>query len=579
VSAKSPTSRKEREKWGTRHGPKKGKLVHCVNRDQEVGLRTIFGAKTKIMVQGKIRMRRTLSGSHNLRFLFADLAVVGLCIVWAGAAHAQFAPAQIGLNRISSDPFYGPPGQHATEVEPHVLANGATLVAAFQTGRLPRPGSGAVAIGWSTSANGGRTWTHGFLPGLTKKYRFGPYDAATDPVVAYDAKHGVWMIATLPLLNASPTTPVAVSRSTNGGFVWGNPVSVGPVDPNTPDKSWIVCDNWSTSKFYGNCYVEWDDFASGEEILMSTSTDGGVSWGAATPTTNTAGGYGGCPVVQKNGTVVVPILADNAISVYTSTDGGQSWSAPAVVSPISWHTPAGGLRPSLFPSAAVDGAGSVYVVWADCSYRPGCIFDDSPLAANDLVYSTSTDGVNWSPVTRIPIDPTNSGVDHFIPGVAIDPRTSGATAHVAVTFYYYSNSNCTATTCRLFVGSIFSSNGGTTWNPPVSLAGPMQLGWLPDSDGGLMVGDYIATTFVIESHPSRAGHYAAFAVAIAKSRTKFQEAILTSRYISPDTVGPQLSSAGDRQMHHRSDKIKRVPERGVAPPSGRAAKSSAKPSR
>ena len=37
------------------------------------------------------------------------------------------------------------------------------------------------------------------MPGLTKGEGSGPYDAASDPAVAYDAKHGVWMIASLPL--------------------------------------------------------------------------------------------------------------------------------------------------------------------------------------------------------------------------------------------------------------------------------------------------------------------------------------------------------------------------------------------
>src|ERR1700689_2198307 len=124
------------------------------------------------------------------------------------------AQAQVTLTEISSDPFTVGPGQHATEVEPHVLAHGSTLVAAFQTGRIS-PG-GATDIGWATSTDGGATWTPGVLPGLTTGEGTGPYDAASDPAVAYDAKHGVWMIASLPLSNSSQTPAVAVSRSTDG---------------------------------------------------------------------------------------------------------------------------------------------------------------------------------------------------------------------------------------------------------------------------------------------------------------------------------------------------------------------------
>ena len=66
--------------------------------------------------------------------------------------------------------------------------------------------------------------------------------------------------------------------------------------------------------------------------------------------------------------------------------------------------------------------------------------------------TTTTDGIVWSPVTRIPIDPTNSGVDHFIPGIAADRLTFGGNAHLALAYYYYPVSSCTEATCELTVG-------------------------------------------------------------------------------------------------------------------------------
>src|SRR5579872_3392277 len=124
---------------------------------------------------------------------------------------AQDKPG-VTLTQMSSDPFTVGPGQHATEVEPHMLANGATLVAAFQTGRIVN--GGGTAIGWATSTDGGSTWAHGFLPGLTSGNGGGPYSAASDPAVAYDAKHDVWMIASLPI-GTSSTPAVVVSRSSD----------------------------------------------------------------------------------------------------------------------------------------------------------------------------------------------------------------------------------------------------------------------------------------------------------------------------------------------------------------------------
>jgi len=503
-------------------------------------------------------MNRILSPRHIGNFLFVG-AVLSLYLATAFGAYGQDAKS-VTFTQISSDPFTIGPGQHATEVEPHVLANGNTLVAAFQTGRIS-PG-GATAIGWATSTDGGSTWTHGFLPGLTTGNGGGPYDAASDPAVAYDAKHGVWMIATLPISNTSLTTAVVVSRSTDGGFTWDKPVSVGPVVESS-DKNWIVCDSTSTSPFYGSCYVEWDDPAAGDEILMSTSTDGGLTWGAATATANQSFGIGGQPLVQPNGTVVVPIEI-TGMSAFISTNGGKSWTAPVVISNIQSHTDAGGIRSGPLPTAAVDGAGKVWVVWEDCRFRVNC-------ATNDLVYSTSNDGVHWSAVKRIPIDNTTTSVDHFIPGIAIDPATSGATAHVAIHYYYFAQSNCTTATCRLSIGYISSHNGGTTWNTSRKLLGPMQLSWLPNSQNGLMVGDYIATAF------TNGVPHGVFAVADAKSGSTFDEAMYTAQGLTVPEAGPQFSSAGDKPLHNLSDPIeKERPEKGVVPPSKRATRRSSK---
>lgn len=494
-------------------------------------------------------MKRIFSGStgrSTFAFSLLMLSVVG--------ALAGLGQAQVTLTQVSSDPFTVGPGQHATQVEPHVVANGTTLVAAFQTGRIA-PG-GSTDIGWATSIDGGSNWTHGFLPGLTKGEGTGPYDAASDPAVAFDANHGVWMIASLPISNTRQTPAVVVSRSTDGGFTWQNPVSVD-TSALSSDKNWIVCDNTSTSPFYGNCYMEWDDPSLGDQILMSTSSDGGLTWGPATATANRSFGIGGQPLVQPNGTVIVPIET-SGMAAFRSTNGGATWTSPITISNIQSHIDAGGIRSGPLPSAAIDGAGKVYVVWEDCRFRTNC-------STNDLVFSRSADGVHWGKVTRIPIDATTSTGDYFIPGIGIDPATSGTTAHVAVHYYFYPKANCTVSTCQLFVGFISSRNGGFTWNKPVTLAGPMKLTWLPNSQNGLMVGDYIATAF------TNGVPHGIFAVARAKTGATFDEAMNTAQGLTVPATGVQLSSAGDKPLHSLSDKIERErPEKGVIPPRRKA---------
>jgi hypothetical protein len=441
------------------------------------------------------------------------------------------AQAQFSLTEVSSDTFASNvPGQHATEVEPDAYGWGNTFVSAFQVARIVD--GGGADVGFATSTDGGKTWTHGLLPGLTVNYKGGSFSAASDPAVIYDAAHGVWMICTLPIGN---NDLVAVSRSKDG-ITWSSPVLV--TSTINSDKNWITCDNTSTSPYYGHCYVEWDSPAVGDLVYMSTSTDGGATWGTPKNTQDTLYGIGGQPVVEANGTVVVPIFSFNSygMGAFSSTNGGASWNASVNIAAVNQHSEAGGLRSPGLPTAAVDGAGNVYVVWSDCSFRPGC-------NANDLVISTSSNGTTWTSPARIPLVPKTGNVDLFIPGLGIDPKTSGNSAHLALTTYAYSDTNCNVSTCRLFVGFTTSQDGGKTWTAAKVLAGPMELSWLPNSQNGLMVADYLGTSYV-NGNP-----FGIFAVAKTPSGGKFNQGMYTTT--TPLLVSqnePAYSSAGDEPI-------------------------------
>ena len=128
------------------------------------------------------------------------------------------------------------------------------------------------------------------------------------------------------------------------------------------------------------------------------------------------------------------------------------------------------------------------MAWQDCRFRRGC-------SSNDIVLSKSSDGVHWSPVSRVPIDPVTSGADHFIPGLGVDRSTAGASAHLGLTYYFYPDATC-ASGCQLEAAFISSADGGANWGGKVQLAGPMSLGWLAFTTQGFMVGDYISTSFL-----------------------------------------------------------------------------------
>jgi hypothetical protein len=433
--------------------------------------------------------------------------------------------------RISTDPFTNTTSQHRTQVEPDTYSFGSTIVSTFQSGRFFD--GGASDIGWATSTDGGSHWTGGFLSGITKFRGAGPYDRASDPSVAYDARHGAWIVSSLALVdsvNPPSGRAVMVSRSTDGGLTWGNtPTTVAT--GTFLDKNWTACDNAPTSASYGHCYTEYDDVSAGDRLHLATSADGGLTWAQAT--VPAVSGLAGQPVVRPNGTVIVPYLTTGgAIAALRSTNGGASYSGPVTIASVALHNVAGNLRSGSLPTAEIDAAGMTYVAWADCRYRSSC-------AANDIVMSTSLDGSSWSPVTRVPIDPTTSTLDHFIPGLGIDRSTSGPSAHLALTYYYYPNANCTSSSCQLDVGFISSTNGGSSWSAAKQIGGPMSLSWLASTNQGPMVGDYISTSIA----GGRA--FAVFALANSPSNGTLDEAMYTFDG-GLAVSGGAASAAGDR---------------------------------
>ncbi len=481
-----------------------------------------------------------------------------IAILAAALLFPSPASAQIALTQLSQDTFTDTPSQHATEVEPSTFTWGSTIVSGFQVARIF--GGGGADIGFSTSTNGGASWTKGYLPGLTIYEGNGPNDAASDAAVAYDAMHKVWLISTLPI-TANGDTSVAVSRSTDG-LTWGNPISINKL--GSPDKNWIACDDNSTSPYYGHCYAEWDNPAQDDLIEMSTSTDGGMTWSKEGATSGKNHGVGGVPLILPSGTVVVPINGFSGILAFTSTNGGTSWNKAVTVSPQPTHEETGNLRSAGLVASAIDAGGTIYVAWPDCRYRTKC-------AENDVVYSTSTSGTKWTAVQRVPIDAVSSTVDHFIIGLGIAPGTKGTTAHVALAYYYYPKSKCTESTCELYAGFIQSSTSGSTWSAPETLAGPMHLTWLPNTFSGYMVADYVSVGF------GNGKAYPVFAAAHTKSGSLFEQAIYTTADGQSASLPEQeyLTAAGDLPVPNAHsdhgprrflDQEDRIPVKGALPP-------------
>jgi len=447
------------------------------------------------------------------------MGALGLAVL-VGIVASTPVLASISLLQLSTDPYTNATSQHKTEVEPDTFASGSTIVSAFQVGRFFD--GGASNIGFATSTNGGKSWTSGFLPASTVfATPAGIYGRASDPSVAFDAKDNVWLISFLGLAPNGASIDVVdvlVSRSTDGGLTWSAPVEIS-ADGLFNDKNWTTCDSTASSPFFGHCYTEFDVVNFGDLEQMSTSADGGQTWAAPQATKDKVHGIGGQPLVQPDGTVIVPFdgfsFATFLLMAFRSTDGGASWSAARVISPVKFRRPAGGIRARIpLPSAEMDASGRDYVVWSDCRFEPQC-------AASDLLLTTTTDGVVWTHPTLIPADPVGSGVDHFIPGLAVNRSTADGSAQLVLAFYYYPQANCTTSTCELNIGFVASTDGGSSWTGTAQIAGPMSLSWLPKTSQGFMVGDYISTSF------SGGPAFPAFALAGAPKGGVFDEATFT----------------------------------------------------
>jgi hypothetical protein len=430
------------------------------------------------------------------------------------------ASCETVTRRLSRDPFTDPDGQHQTQVEPSSFAVGGTIVTAFQAGRMVA--GGASGIGFAISRDAGAHWRSGYLPSLTTQSSpAGAAPSASDPVVAWDAQHGTWLIATV----AESEFRVRVLVSRFDGVTWAPPVVAAGDPAEDDDKEWITCDNGSLSPFRGHCYLSYADVRS-STIRTRVSTTGGLTWSApvvSVPVNELGFENGAQPVVQPDGTLVIVYalaaggehFADptaNQIQAVRSKDGGRTFSAPVTVARVQAED-VRGIRAPTLPGAAADAGGTTYVVWGDCRFREDCSDDD-------MVVSHSRNGLAWTPAERVPLVDPASDQQVFVPGLGVDPTKTGRLAVVA----YTQPESCSSETCH-GIDAVFASsrNGGRTWTAPRRLnAEPMAISSLPDAGLGVMLGDYVALSYV------RGKPVPVFALALDPFGGRFREAIYAS---------------------------------------------------
>ena len=478
---------------------------------------------------------RGLASIHRRRrhrFGCAFAVVLAASALAATGAAAQSPPSPVlvrdvltgmdplgSLTPASPDPIqdYVQPD---TQIEPSIAVNPANplnVVTAYQEGRIADGGD--ATQGFATSFDGGATWIHGELPGLTTyPGQGGVFERASDAVVAFGPGNVVYANSLVFDMNTDNglRSGMAVNVSKDGGRTWSKPVIIQDDQlGGLNDKNWIVVDNSNAPGHHlGRVYVVWDRVAPVVYDYCDANCDQLSNWlpnlqtipGAVFP----GQGIGAYPMVLKSGGLGIVMESDfpgipltppsidepepgsNGSEVFTSAPaaGSTPYPAPLAFTPplkIAVNGTAGTTAQRAsdgLPASAVDPvSGAVYTVWDDARFRSDGV--------NDAVISKSTDeGMTWSAPTRVNPGSKTDKVNHYNVTVAVG--TDGA-VHVA---YRQRDQSGASPLFSPTIDTYYqeSRDGGKTWSAPLKVnTTPSNAYYDAFSRDGSFEGDYNQT--------------------------------------------------------------------------------------
>ena len=431
------------------------------------------------------------------------LAVIPTVLVMGAVpalASVNGPPSVLHVGQIASQDVPVLPGSEAdTLVEPDVAVspvNPDIAVAAAHNGRYPD--GGAVGIDYTWTHDGGRTWHHQPLPGVTSTIG-GPstWERASDPIVAF-APGGSVYISTLAF-NSGCDSAVLVSRSTDGGQTFAPPVVAhrSATCSVSDDKNVLVVDTGATSPHRGRVYQFWTPFLTdffgnpdGSPQAVVWSDDGGRTWtnpvNVSAPHANSQDSQ---PMVQPDGTVV---------DAYIDFGPGGSAEGPEVagVRGAARHA-----APTTASTSRV-GAAAAYPVVATVISKDG--------------------GSNWKPGGSVTRDLGGGPVGFrcCLISTTVDPISGRL-------FATWNSADPTKV-------KLSSSRNGSTWSAPVVVNRPTFSMLGVNSDVSAYAGT-VSVSFGLTNADTTAGRFG-------------RQFVATSRdggvhFLVPTAVGPQIDYA------------------------------------
>src|SRR5216684_8200255 len=252
--------------------------------------------------------------------------------------------------------------------------------------------AGVQSSGFYASSDGGKTWP---CQGVVDLSSFNEYSFG-DPSQAFDSK-GTAYYGTLAFPFPPSTEQAAtglqadffVAKSTDGGCTYSSAAKVSGSSPAIfDDKDAITADSNPSSPFRDSVYASWTKFVTGgDQILFSSSTDGGASFSNPLPISpdynnNAVGGRQGAAVkVGPDGTVYVVWLdtvdKQTVERLSISHDGGKTFpkqniTVATVTDDFVNPAPGSSFRQDArtFPSFSIAPDGTLYVAWSNRTGDP-----------------------------------------------------------------------------------------------------------------------------------------------------------------------------------------------------------------